>query len=734
MMEDAGSETLKKQFQLLQEQQQKKLQRRKQRQDQKEKSSIQKPETAPTFGVEDHLDLKLADPVPKGSSYLSEELVDHLNQQIRELKDENGRVYKLLSEKDFELRNMKKKREEDKAGASGVTNETAATKIVELSKKVRELTSEMEAEKTKSKQLARKCIDLSNQISSIPQEARSMMGSAVSLRTQLEEKSEDQVDVKAIQDKLKQTESKMADYRNQCSSLKQELKVVHKVLSQELGDNVNVQSLLNSNSSWRGRSQQILALQAKVEDLRSQLASKNKPEGDLEKEMMGNTSSRRRTADDRHREQLRKLEKERKESQEKQANELKALEEDHEALKKKLDASKTRNKVLANEIKSIKAQMQTCIQKGQHDDELIEALMRQQTKLQKMLEESGNNQSANNQQAEAQIKHMSMKAQQDSNIVQQLKAIVTEKESKVHQLEDEIRQLKLNHLHKAQEEGVSQLFQQVNNRPPSSIPSSRPMTSDNNIELDFTVSSVTPTQSRMSERPPSGMKDRPLSSAMDRPSTSNSVMDSSRIPSRKSARTPTNNLADRQTIADLSYQCQEYHTIMQATEVERDRLSELVKVVQERMTAQTNQLTELQNELVQQRRRNALLEKQIGKNKVEQQNLINKSSSAVPRSRKQTSGRGSSQSTMSANPLSSSMLGKDMMGVMEEEDLDTMNVEEIKTSLEIQRDENTALKTALQSTLKAKEEDLHTYYNIMEETKKVFLQALRQYKQNVVGT
>ena len=55
-------------------------------------------------------------------------------------------------------------------------------------------------------------------------------------------------------------------------------------------------------------------------------------------------------------------------------------------------------------------------------------------------------------------------------------------------------------------------------------------------------------------------------------------------------------------------------------------------------------------------------------------------------------------------------------------------------SLEIQRDENEALKTALQSTLKAKEEDLKMYSDTIDETKKVFLQALRQYKQTVHGT
>ena len=44
-------------------------------------------------------------------------------------------------------------------------------------------------------------------------------------------------------------------------------------------------------------------------------------------------------------------------------------------------------------------------------------------------------------------------------------------------------------------------------------------------------------------------------------------------------------------------------------------------------------------------------------------------------------------------------------------------------------DENHALKSALQSSMKAKGEDLKLYHAMMKQTKEVFLQGLRQFKQ-----
>lgn len=52
-----------------------------------------------------------------------------------------------------------------------------------------------------------------------------------------------------------------------------------------------------------------------------------------------------------------------------------ALQKELEELKKKLEGVKSRNKVLSSEVKTLRSQMGTLVEKGRHDDELIDALM-----------------------------------------------------------------------------------------------------------------------------------------------------------------------------------------------------------------------------------------------------------------------------------------------------------------------------------------------------------------------
>ena len=61
--------------------------------------------------------------------------------------------------------------------------------------------------------------------------------------------------------------------------------------------------------------------------------------------------------------------------------------------------------------------------------------------------------------------------------------------------------------------------------------------------------------------------------------------------------------------------------------------------------------------------------------------------------------------------------------------MDQYKLEELETSLLIQKDENDALKAALKSTLEAKEEDLRSYVEMLESTKMLFLDGIKQYKQ-----
>ncbi|XP_013386677.1 coiled-coil domain-containing protein 13-like [Lingula anatina] len=704
---NASDETLKQQFQLLQEQQQKKLLLRKQRKEEKEKSEkdqLKESKSFGAFGVEDDLALTLADPPAPSSSIYSEELVNHLNDQLREMKDENGRLYKLLSERDFEIRQLKKKREEDRAaiaGGAGVASDAAATKIVELSKKVRELRAEVEAEKTKARQTQKKCRDLENKLRSADSEDLAGKGDIPKYSNPYgsprDDKSLEQ-ELKATQEKLRQTELKLSEQRNQVLSVKNELKSTQKVLANEVGEGVTVQSLLNATSGWRGRAQQILALQKKVTELKSQLQDRQSSlamEDDLEAQFMGTSSSKRSTLDDRHQTQIKRLEKERREAQDKAANELKALEEEHAALKRKFDASKARNKVLSEDVKLQKQQVQKLLDKGKHDDELIEALMKQQERLKSMVEQNNKSQQEKEQSQSAKLRELSQKQQHDVNVVEQLKKIVAEKEQKLHSMEDEIQELRQRaqvSAVNAQMNAANALFERTLSRPGTAT-IVNPVVNDG-----MALHTPSPPQSRASNR-----------STSRQSQVNGDATDRERASSRKSVRPASSQpgLLSKEELSELQAQCQEYKSMYHVAEVERDKLLELVKLLQQREEAGQKQSQDLQQELAHHKKKNVQLEKQLGKTKLEQ----SQSAKGLKKSK-------SKQGTF--------LVGDD---TSKTEDITPEEVEELQTNLAIQKDENEALKATLQSTLQAKEEDLNLYSQMMEETKKIFLQGLRQYRQ-----
>ncbi|XP_043546746.1 coiled-coil domain-containing protein 13 [Chiloscyllium plagiosum] len=705
---------LRQQFQALQEQQQ---QRRRQRMalvrcEKKEQGPG--PAGTSTLSEED-LGLQLVKAEICSTTDISKSLLENenelLQEQIHELRDENGRLYKLVNEKNFEIKHLKKKSEEDRlalAGTAGIAGDVAATKIVELSKRNRELTVENESMKSKIKQLGNKLQELekldATQTAST-KESSGRTNKELSPRIQNSSLQSDILDAKALHEKLAATNLKLIESRNQILSVKQELKMAHKVLANEVGEDVNIQHLLNNKGTWRGRAQQIQILQKKIQELVSQMGLNNQKgrpsEHSVEEEMLGISGLRRLSNQDKNVAYIRTLEKERKEALEKMTGDHERLKKDHEELKNKFDGSKARNKVLSSELKILKSQVVTLLEKGKHDDELVGALLKQQKQMQEIMGRLSQHESKNKDTSQILSQQQNCETQKQGSVIGELKQMVTEREAKVKDLEKEIKQLLLK---QHQEKKLSDDQMVVNL--PKYRPSSAQLDKTNGHSTENSISADAEITGRpLSARALSKMGHTLIECATVRPLSGNAV-----------GRCISVNGTDAKA---LQLQCTEYKAFYQAAEVERDKLTELVTILQKRLEDSNDKILETEQKLLEQRRWSVTLEQQLGKAKLDAGKTHDKPSSKNKAISSSSTGR-QCQSLCGSGDL---IPGRPLTTALD------IQVEELNTRLAIQVDENEALKTALQSTLKAKEEDLKLYHDTVAQVKQVFLQVLRQHKE-----
>lgn len=145
---------------------------------------------------------------------------------------------KVLAEKEYEINYLKKKLEQEQIMSLGdgtLTGDVAASKIVDLAKKVRELNAQIETERTKNKQLTKNYNDMESKL----EHMRETRGNRQT-NEDLDENEEDgenfgekrvnlQKENKELKDKLNQTSHKMMEFKSQCEILKQDLKKAQKV-------------------------------------------------------------------------------------------------------------------------------------------------------------------------------------------------------------------------------------------------------------------------------------------------------------------------------------------------------------------------------------------------------------------------------------------------------------------------------------------------------------------------
>ncbi|XP_063180350.1 coiled-coil domain-containing protein 13 isoform X2 [Chroicocephalus ridibundus] len=664
------NEYFKSQFKAYQEQQQRRLQNLMEKK--KEKQNSQKGDNGnakETFRIPNDLNLfETGQPVNEDDSKrLLERENEQLQDQLREVRDENCRLYKLVAEKDFEIKQLQKKIQEDRlalSGTSGLAGDVAATKIVELAKKNREITAETEREKAKVKQLNNKVKELEKELQTAVEKIHSLGGDDAGIKQStlkmIDGNLAESPEVKALQEKLTTANFKVMEYRNQLQSAKQELKMTQKLLAKEVGEDVNIQSLLTNSGSWRGRAQQILVLQSKVRELENQLGQ-NKTRtslSEIDEELLALTDPRKLSAREKNLLKIRSLEKEKKDTLEKLTGEHDALQKSHEEVKKKLDASKARNKVLCSEVKTLKGQIVTLLEKGKHDDELIDALLRQQKEMQEILKHLSYQDEKSKESQQMLGQRLNSEVQKQNCLIEQLRQMVAEREAKVKELEEEIGQLTLQKKSAHQGDGSGAAA----DTPPS----------EHSEDPGFTLL-------------------KPLASG------SNQV----------------GRIGSARTVSKMG------HTLVESAATKPSLLSN--NITPGRVEESSDKVLEVEKRLQEERRRCVILEQQL--EKLQMDPGRNTSAQKPPLRSKTGLSVGHSRPTLNMTDrkeLSAAQLSRLPL---------ESQIEELSTRLVIQLDENEALKAALEMTVRKKEEDFKLYQDTMDQVKDIFLQAIRQQKQ-----
>ncbi|XP_054266864.1 trichohyalin [Macrosteles quadrilineatus] len=268
-----------------------------------------------------------------------------LSQQVEVLLEENGQLRRSLVEAEARLKGVVTKCPPAMA-THGRASDLAASKIVELSKRVRELTADLEVAKMRCR-----TFELSTLTASAdPQEKCADIKSEKSSENEMKE----------LTDKLSSANLKVCEYRNQCQQLKHELKLAHKALISEVGEGVSITSIVNGpgGGGWRGRAQQIQTLQQRINELSEKTANPDAADREARKALSA----------------ARLVEKELRAELEK---EVSALKEQLGEKQKKVEAMKARTRVLETSLSELRGRLSTLLDKSTHDDQLISALTAQ---------------------------------------------------------------------------------------------------------------------------------------------------------------------------------------------------------------------------------------------------------------------------------------------------------------------------------------------------------------------
>ncbi|KAI5712225.1 hypothetical protein M8J75_006775 [Diaphorina citri] len=279
--------------------------------------------------------------------------LEKLRNELQVLKEEKSLLEKKLEDSIAKCELLNIELETTNKFRNPITGAQLATnKIVELSKKIRELTADLGASKLQCRQLE----NIIKQFSAIHEPNGVKAVSSGDGRNVEQGCCGDTSDEqKKLKKQMEALQLKLFRTRSDCERLKTELDFAHKVIKKETGKEAEVvlKDFKEDNQSWIGRAEQIAALRDKVAELTEKIDT-------------------RKSCFMMNRNKVDVLKAREKEMKTEHQKEIQSLRTQIEEFKKSNVGAKARYHVLECELKDERNKIKLLTEKSTTDDEMIE--------------------------------------------------------------------------------------------------------------------------------------------------------------------------------------------------------------------------------------------------------------------------------------------------------------------------------------------------------------------------
>ncbi|CAG7821822.1 unnamed protein product [Allacma fusca] len=402
------------------------------------------------------------------------ELSIHLKERLHTALEEIFRLKKQLFNQDYEvncldLRDEIRKSDKyfEQKGELKMANPQMATKVVELSKKLRDMTADQESMKSRMKQIMSENESLKGKLNNLDQQKSQQEDS--------EKNKKSEEELLSTSQQLANTTNKMMDYRRQSQQLRIELRTALKALCQEVGEGTTPQGVLSTvaSASWRGRQQQILGLQQKVLELQSKLNQCNQNPPNLAlagagepcqegfsnccseapdahddvrsvKSTISNSTLVSSTSTQRRLQGLHQQERNKHEQLEKTNQQLENVKKDLKSALLSLKASKARIETLEVQVRSYRGQIEVLEGKLGGKQVEIQDLLNESTRLNQELDIVKDRMRIVRDTTCSEVRDTNKALAHEKSHSSQLQKVVNDYEKKIDKLNEEVGSLQMN--------------------------------------------------------------------------------------------------------------------------------------------------------------------------------------------------------------------------------------------------------------------------------------------------